>query len=453
MAPMKTETMKTEIVAGEEFWVPQTYTAVGKLGAGAYGVVAEFKDESGRSLAVKKFFGLFDKEEDLLEARRCLREIKLLRALKHENVVELVDVFVPASFDFKSVFVVLSFVETDLHSVIRSDEELSYDHIKFFAYQIFRGLKYIHSANVVHRDIKPRNLLVNRDCDLCICDFGLSRVMTADLQPCAMGPFVEVPNEDEEDETTAYTDATDDEDDETSSNCSFKETLFKRELTPHDVVTLWYRAPEIIVSRYYSFPVDVFSVGCVVAELVGRKALFRSQHAKAHFEMIMEYVGIPSEHELSNLNVCDEFLDNVESAMERVRTAEDPVCVDGHTDWSAVYPKADQSMWTPELTGLLQWTLAFNPNSRPSAVDALAHPFMGDLSEPTDEPTCEDRIDWEFDNDSRLQTEAGLHVAIARERTVSDERECMGMGRRMSERRNSGLSVAPYRRASFFSKV
>eukprot|EP00928_Gymnodinium_smaydae_P096108 TRINITY_DN8421_c0_g3_i1.p1 TRINITY_DN8421_c0_g3~~TRINITY_DN8421_c0_g3_i1.p1 ORF type:complete len:445 (+),score=50.59 TRINITY_DN8421_c0_g3_i1:26-1336(+) len=434
-------TMKTETVEGECFLVPQTYTAVGKLGEGAYGVVAEFKDASGRRLAVKKSYGLFDDNEDLLEARRCLREIKLLRSLKHDNVVELVDVFVPASSEFESVYVVLSFVETDLHSIIRGEQLLSCDHVMYFAYQIFRGLKYIHSANVVHRDLKPRNLLVNSNCDLCICDFGLSRVMTADLQPCALGPFVNVREEDEDD----------DDNEATNSAYPKKRFAFKKTLTAFEVVTLWYRAPEIIVSLYYSFPVDIFSVGCIVAELVGRKALFRSRDSKAHFEMIMQYVGIPSEQELSKLNVCSEFHDNVASAIERVRTTDSPVFAHGHTKWSVVYPDADQSMWTPELTSLLEWLLAFNPNSRPSAVDALAHAFMGDLSDPTDEPVCEQRIDWDFDNDSLLQTEAGLRAAIAKESTLADDTP-LRMDRTMS-RRSSGLSVAPNAKPTFFSKV
>ena len=77
--------------------------------------------------------------------------------------------------DFNEIYVVSELMETDLAQIIKSNQPLTDDHVQFFLYQILRGLKYVHSAGIYHRDLKPRNLLVNSNCDLKICDFGLSR--------------------------------------------------------------------------------------------------------------------------------------------------------------------------------------------------------------------------------------------------------------------------------------
>lgn len=122
-------------------------------------------------------------------------------------------------------------METDLSQIIKSNQPLSDDHIQFFLYQILRGLKYIHSAGIYHRDLKPRNLLVNSNCDLKICDFGLARADIEELQTAQ----------------TALTDY---------------------------IATRWYRAPEVILSwKKYGPAIDVWSVGCILAELIIRKPL------------------------------------------------------------------------------------------------------------------------------------------------------------------------------------
>lgn len=123
-------------------------------------------------------------------------------------------------------------LQSDLHKIIVSPQHLSADHIKVFLYQILRGLKYLHSARILHRDIKPGNLLVNSNCVLKICDFGLARV--------------------EEPDTSKH--------------------------MTQEVVTQYYRAPEILMgARHYSASVDVWSVGCIFGELLGRRILFQAQ--------------------------------------------------------------------------------------------------------------------------------------------------------------------------------
>ena len=103
-----------------------------------------------------------------------------MKNLIHENVSNLSDViYVPTEGDTPTwdTYLVCDLEETDLHRVIRSRQQLSPDHIQWFTYQILKALKFLHSANVTHRDLKPANILLNEDCDLKICDFGLSRGM------------------------------------------------------------------------------------------------------------------------------------------------------------------------------------------------------------------------------------------------------------------------------------
>ncbi|KAJ8882395.1 hypothetical protein PR048_014203 [Dryococelus australis] len=146
-------------------------------------------------------------------------------------------------------YVITELLQSDLHKIIVSPQHLSADHIKVFLYQILRGLKYLHSARILHRDIKPGNLLVNSNCVLKICDFGLARV-------------------EEPDQAKHMT---------------------------QEVVTQYYRAPEILMgARHYSAAVDVWSVGCIFGELLGRRILFLASSPVQQLELITELLGTPS---------------------------------------------------------------------------------------------------------------------------------------------------------------
>lgn len=146
-------------------------------------------------------------------------------------------------------------METDLHRVIYSRQDLSEDHIQYFIWQILKGLLYMHSANIIHRDLKPSNLLLvqinlfqNKACDLKICDLGLARGY-----------------EDEEEQKTEY------------------------------VVTRWYRAPEVILNAsQYSKAIDIWSVGCILAELLGRTPLFPGEDFLDQVQRIISVLGTPN---------------------------------------------------------------------------------------------------------------------------------------------------------------
>jgi mitogen-activated protein kinase 1/3 len=165
---------KLIINLGTTFTVEDRYEFIKQIGLGAYGVVCSCLDrKTNTKVAIKKVPNAFD---DLIDAKRILREIKLLRYFDHENIISLLDVPKPdGRTGFNDIYIVTDLMETDLHRVIYSRQELSDDHIQYFVYQILRGVLYMHSANIVHRDLKPSNILANKNCDLKICDLGLGR--------------------------------------------------------------------------------------------------------------------------------------------------------------------------------------------------------------------------------------------------------------------------------------
>lgn len=170
------------MVLDTKFEVEKRYEVIEPIGSGAYGMVVASKDleaeqtddDSDTNLvAIKKIFKAFERK---VFALRTFRELKIQRLLEHENILGIKRILKPTDrANFNEIYVVSELMETDLAQIIKSNQSLSDDHIQFFLYQLLRGLKFIHSAGIYHRDLKPRNLLVNSNCDLKICDFGLAR--------------------------------------------------------------------------------------------------------------------------------------------------------------------------------------------------------------------------------------------------------------------------------------
>jgi mitogen-activated protein kinase 7 len=159
------------------------------LGQGAYGIVCSATDTTeNKNVAIKKVHNVFQKP---VLARRALREIKLLiHFAGHENITSILDMHIVDPLDFNEIYIVQDLMEADLHQIIRSEQPLTDSHYQYFVWQICAGVKYIHSANVLHRDLKPGNLLVNADCELKICDFGLARGLTDSVDEGFMTEYV-----------------------------------------------------------------------------------------------------------------------------------------------------------------------------------------------------------------------------------------------------------------------
>ena len=288
-------------------------------------------------MAVKKVQNAFD---DLIDAKRILREIRLLRHFKHENVIRILDMYPPSGVEFEDIYIVTDLMETDLHRVIYSKQQLTDEHAQYFAYQILRGLKYLHSANVIHRDLKPSNILVNKNCDLKICDFGLARGF----------------NTNDEEEAGSLTDY---------------------------VVTRWYRAPEVVlIASEYTRAIDVWSVGCILCELIGRKALFAGKDHLDQIRKIIEVMGTPSGPDLSWLpqdGPARRFINKCAPSVGK------PL--------SELYPKAN-----PDSLEAAAKMLSFNPNRRISVDDALDLKYFEGLHSKEDEPVSATQVDWAFDS-------------------------------------------------------
>jgi len=303
--------------------VPNHFDNLDLVGSGAYGQVCSAVDKrSGNQVAIKKLSRPF---QSVMHAKRAYREIRLLRHMKHENVISLIDTFTPQTSlgNFEDVYLVTSLMGADLNNIMKV-QHLTDEHVQFLIYQLLRGLKYIHSAAIIHRDLKPSNLAVNENCELKILDFGLARLAA-------------------DDSMTGY------------------------------VATRWYRAPEIMLNwMQYDEQVDVWSVGCIMAELLSGKALFPGNDHIDQLSKIMQLVGKPS----------DEFLNKIISDNARNYIKSMPNFT--RKDFKEWFPNA-----TPEALDVLGKMLSLDPSERFSCTQCLEHPYFAAYHDPDDEPTAE----------------------------------------------------------------
>lgn len=293
---------------------PQEFTPDRPIGYGAFGVVWSVTDpRCGKRVALKKMPNVF---QNLASCKRVFREIRMLASFKHDNVLSCLDILQPTNAHFfQELHVLTELMQSDLHKIIVSPQSLTSDHVKVFVYQILRGVKYLHSANILHRDIKPGNLLVNSNCILKICDFGLARVWEPG----------------------------------TSGNMT------------HEVVTQYYRAPELLMgAKRYTTAVDVWSIGCIFAELLGRRILFQAQGPIEQLNQIIELLGTPSVAEMRY--ACEGAKNHILRAPFRP-----PNLV-------KLYSLSAQA--THEAVHLLSQMLVMDPDKRIGLEEALAHSYL-----------------------------------------------------------------------------
>ncbi|XP_024913133.1 mitogen-activated protein kinase 11 isoform X2 [Cynoglossus semilaevis] len=329
--------------------VPERYQNLTPVGSGAYGSVCSAYDVVLRQkVAVKKLSRPF---QSLIHSRRSYRELRLLKHMKHENVIGLLDVFTPAAAleDFNELYLVTNLMGADLNNIVKF-QRLSDEHVQFLIYQLLRGLKYIHSAGLIHRDLKPSNVAVNEDCELrvrlqlscvCVCVYCCQYFTIAVLPVLSLLQILDFGlARQTNDEMTGY------------------------------VATRWYRAPEIMLNwMHYNQNVDIWSVGCIMGELLKGKVLFPGTDYIDQLKRIMEVVGTPTPDLLKK--ICSEHAQKYiqslpfmpQQDLEKIFRGANPLAVD-----------------------LLKRMLVLDCDGRISACEALSHPYFSQYHDPEDEP-------------------------------------------------------------------
>ncbi|OHT07784.1 CMGC family protein kinase [Tritrichomonas foetus] len=335
--------------------IARRYEVIEKIGKGAYGVVWKVRDrftkqnsnsihqvdnnsentendiqtesQDGKIYALKKVFCAFQNSTD---AQRCYREVSYLRELKnHPFIISLHAVH--RSENDLDLYLLFDIMETDVHAVIRANILLDVHH-RYIFWQLLCALKFIHSANLIHRDLKPSNLLINSNASIKLCDFGLSRTFkTANLDHPDL-------------------------DDSNRQNGGFIE----EEFTDY-VATRWYRPPEILFgASTYTPSVDMWSAGCILAELVTGKPLLPGASTMDQIEKVIAYTGPPTQSDIQSINssVTQTMLSNLTYSQPRFKFEER-------------FSGAPR-----DAIDLIRKLTTFNPSDRLTAAQALEHPYV-----------------------------------------------------------------------------
>jgi len=250
-----------------------------------------------------------EKEEEGVPGT-AIRECSLLRELTHPNIVGLSDV---VHTNHKLVLV-FEFLERDLKKYIDAVTSLSPMLVKSYLYQLLQAIAFCHRHRILHRDLKPQNILIDRHGVLKVADFGLARAFGVPLR--------------------TYT---------------------------HEVVTLWYRAPEILLGgKQYSTPVDIWAIGCIFAEMVTRKPLFPGDCEIDQLFRIFRLLGTPDEAQWSGVSQLRDYKTTFPKWNPK--------------DLADVFPDLE-----PAGIDLLETMLAYEPGKRISALEAMKHVYFDDL--------------------------------------------------------------------------
>lgn len=326
-----------------EAHVLDRYEIIKKLGKGAYGVVWKAKDKTtGMVVALKKVYDAFQNSTD---AQRTYREVMYLQQLKgHDNIIGLLSIL--RAYNNKDLYLVFDLMDTDLHIVIRA-KILKPVHKQFIMYQLFKALKYMHSAQLVHRDLKPSNMLLNSECIMKLADFGLARSLAFDdsNEPPVVSDYI---------------------------------------------ATRWYRAPEILLgSTSYSLAVDLWSAGCILAEILLEKVIFPGKSSLNQMELIIELLGKPSNSDLNDMKIsyANELLPNLKG--KKIKS------------FNMLFENCP-----PDAIDLMRKLLVYNPSKRLTVDEVLAHPYFSKFHNETEETLCKHDIIIPIDDQKKLSLKA-----------------------------------------------
>jgi len=290
----------------------EDFVKIEKIGEGTYGVVFKGKNKkTGEIVAMKKI--RLDSEDEGVPST-AIREISLLKELQHPNIVGLMDVLMQEA----KLYLVFEFLTMDLKkymdTAIPKGGKMDPHLVKSYTYQIFQGMLFCHQRRVLHRDLKPANLLIDKNGVIKLADFGLAR---------AFGIPVRV-----------YT---------------------------HEVVTLWYRAPEILLgSQKYSCPIDIWSLGTIFAEMINKKPLFQGDSEIDQLFRIFRVLTTPTEDTWPGVTTLPDFKPSF-------------------PNWNSNNLDNTMKDCCPKALDLLEKCLVYDPSKRISAKAALQHEYFSDL--------------------------------------------------------------------------
>ena len=334
----------------EKLYIPKRYIPGEIIGSGAYGVILKAVDTQNNNqvVAIKKLKSI----SDIIDLKRVAREILIMKYCQHENIIPLFDVIIhlnknPQLNKIADVYLVMEKMDSDLQKIIASKQELSDEHYQFILYQILRALYFLHSSNIIHRDFKPSNVLINEDCMVKLCDFGMSRGIQEE-------------------------------------NISLTEY----------VVTRYYRAPEVMLSsHHYSKKIDVWSVGCTFAELLSKKFLFPGDNYIAQIKLIIDVLGTQDDKDLN-------FISNSSAKNFVMQFKNIP-----KKDFNKILKGAN-----PNAVDLVEKMLVFNPEKRYSIEQCLNHPYLKAMREGMEDPVFHGKVNLDFDDKNVTLSELFVYL-------------------------------------------
>lgn len=317
-----------------------------KLGEGTYGIVFKAEDvETHQTVALKVM--KLQQEEDGIPTT-LLRELSILKSVSHPNIVKLESFFLSKD----SIQLAFEFVEYDLRTYLRrSKMKMKPDLIQSYAFQLIAGLNFLHKHRIIHRDVKPDNLLLNKDGILKICDFGLARHYTIPLRQYSI-----------------------------------------------NVVSEWYRAPELLFgSTIYGPEIDVWSAGCILGEMCRGSPLFAGDSDVDQLHKIFSVLGTPTKEQCPSLmqnssfslNEHDNTINNIILPMNIITVYQEGSTK--KTDFKSdnitftMYPKRDLTKYLEttdlNLIDLIQKMLVYEPDKRITLQEAMNHPYFDTMSQ------------------------------------------------------------------------
>ncbi|XP_007548394.1 PREDICTED: mitogen-activated protein kinase 9-like isoform X1 [Poecilia mexicana] len=308
-------------VGDSTFTVLKRYQQLRAIGSGAQGIVCSALDTVlGIPVAVKKLCRPFQNQT---HAKRAYRELVLLKCVNHKNIIRLINVFTPQKSleEFQDLYLVMELMDASLCQVIHMD--LDHERMSYLLYQILCGIRHLHSAGIIHRDLKPSNIVVKSDCTLKILDFGLARTACTNFM-----------------------------------------------MTPY-VVTRYYRAPEVILGMKYKENVDLWSVGCIMAEMICHKVLFPGKDYIDQWNKVIEILGTPS------VEFMNRLMETVRNYVMNKPQYPGVSFTELFPDWA--FPsesEQDKVKTAVQARDLLSKMLVIDPECRISVEEALHHPYI-----------------------------------------------------------------------------